>query len=867
MSFFKRNDPSAPAARRAGGPGSTGVGGNQSPYERLPADNNSYSSQPSLPPRQSPAPPQPPSQRDPYGNQGQQGGYGTPQRQPQQQQQPPLPPRGGAGGGDGYYAEKAEYRPQQQQPSTPQRGYPQQQHQGGGGGGGGGGSGRGIYNIAPCPSDPLALTNRLVVNPSDFSPDVEFVVMRNKFVFSIIRDPTHTLPPRHVGPSKIIRQWVGLSAVGETVELEPYHPGNGDWASTVELEVGFRLKRKETSDLFDSEDMAAAFNNAFPSLPLSPLQPLVFDYRGHELKASVRAVSTLDGNDGGTGIIMEGTEIIWVKDPSSGIKLKNSSKRGPTNAILAPNFKFEDMGIGGLDNEFAAIFRRAFASRIFPPGLVEKLGIQHVKGILLFGPPGTGKTLMARQIGKMLNAREPKVVNGPEILNKFVGQSEENIRKLFADAEKEQKEKGDESGLHIIIFDELDAICKQRGSTNSGTGVGDSVVNQLLSKMDGVDQLNNVLIIGMTNRMDMIDEALLRPGRLEVHIEISLPDEAGRFQILNIHTSKMRNNGVMADDVDLAELAALTKNFSGAELGGLTKSATSFAFNRHVKVGTVASFEEVENIQISRADFMHALDEVQAAFGVSEEELQQVVQNGIIHYSQRVNDVLNDGSLLVEQVRKSDRTPLVSALLHGPSGAGKTALAATIAMASDFPFIKLISPESMVGYSEPQKIAQLHKIFSDSYKSPLSVIVVDNIERLLDWNPIGPRFANGVLQALVVLFGKRPPKGRRLLILATTSNRSILSDMDVLSAFDTDIPISPITTLEGVDHCLREVGLFNNSNELARSMKMLKDARLGQEGRADLSIGVKKLLTLAEMARQDPDPASKLASSLVREAA
>lgn len=95
------------------------------------------------------------------------------------------------------------------------------------------------------------------------------------------------------------------------------------------------------------------------------------------------------------------------------------------------------MGIGGLDTEFGAIFRRAFASRVFPPGLVEKLGIQHVKGILLHGPPGTGKTLMARQIGKMLNAREPKIVNGPEILNKYVGASEENIRKLFADAETE----------------------------------------------------------------------------------------------------------------------------------------------------------------------------------------------------------------------------------------------------------------------------------------------------------------------------------------------------------------------------------------------------------------------------------------------
>ena len=102
--------------------------------------------------------------------------------------------------------------------------------------------------------------------------------------------------------------------------------------------------------------------------------------------------------------------------------------------------------------------------------------------------------------------------------------------------------------------------------------------------MDGVDQLNNILIIGMTNRLDMIDEALLRPGRLEVHMEISLPDEHGRYQILTIHTAKMRNNGVMDSDVDIKELAALTKNFSGAEIGGLVKSATSFAFNRHVKV-------------------------------------------------------------------------------------------------------------------------------------------------------------------------------------------------------------------------------------------------------------------------------------------
>ena len=134
-----------------------------------------------------------------------------------------------------------------------------------------------------------------------------------------------------------------------------------------------------------------------------------------------------------------------------------------------------------------------------------------------------------------------------------------------------------------------------------------------------------------------------------------------------------------------------------------------------------------------------------------------------------------------------------------------------------------------------------------------------------DWNPIGPRFSNTVLQALVVLFGKRPPKGRRLLVLATTSNRSILRDMDVDSAFDADIPIPQIDTLDAIDHVLREVQLFTSPGEHQRAMQMLMDARYGEGGRPPLLVGVKKLLSIAEMARQDPDPAYKLASSLAKE--
>jgi vesicle-fusing ATPase len=154
--------------------------------------------------------------------------------------------------------------------------------------------------------------------------------------------------------------------------------------------------------------------------------------------------------------------------------------------------------------------------------------MKHVKGMLLYGPPGTGKTLIARQIAKALDCEKPKIVNGPEIFDKYVGGAEKKIRELFADARADQDENEDESNLHVIIFDEIDAICRTRGSTSGGTGVHETVVNQLLSMMDGVDALNNVLIIGMTNRKDMIDPAILRPGRLEIHLEIGLPDERGR---------------------------------------------------------------------------------------------------------------------------------------------------------------------------------------------------------------------------------------------------------------------------------------------------------------------------------------------------
>jgi vesicle-fusing ATPase len=214
----------------------------------------------------------------------------------------------------------------------------------------------------------------------------------------------------------------------------------------------------------------------------------------------------------------------------------------------------------------------------------------------------------------------------------------------------------------------------------------------------------------------------------------------------------------------------------------------------------------------------------------------------------------------VEQVRTSDRTHLVSVLMHGPSGSGKTALAASIAMSSNFPFVKIISPEAMVGFNEIAKIQYISKIFNDSYKSPASLIVVDNIERLignlsstllsniLDWNAMGARFSNAVLQTLLVLCRKRPPKHRRLLIIGTTSERSILSQMDVINAFDAEIYVPTISRLKDLDEILKETKTFDDSlrNNILQEIESIT-------GGKEIKVSIKKILSFLETSSQDED--------------
>ncbi|KAK5115578.1 hypothetical protein LTR62_001237 [Meristemomyces frigidus] len=716
---------------------------------------------------------------------------------------------------------------------------------------------------AKSPDNSFTFGNICAVSAQDIPPAQDgdtHLLINNKYVLSA--RPIAQFPRGQISLNDPQRTWMGV-ALTDVVDVQAYDPfsqGAQSYLGSMDIEVGFAGK-KATDIPYDQDELAQAFTHTFRNQIFAPGQQLLMDYRSIPLRMTVRTVELVDisslraskddvqqsTDQHSRGILTPETRVNYFKDARSPIALKGSTRRPAANSIIRPDFKFTDLGIGGLDKEFSDIFRRAFASRIVPPGLAEKIGIQHVRGILLYGPPGTGKTLIARQIGKMLNAREPKVINGPEVLNKYVGQSEENIRKLFADAEKEQKEKGDESGLHIIIFDELDAVCKQRGSgAGGGTGVGDSVVNQLLSKLDGVEQLNNILLIGMTNRKDMIDEALLRAGRLEVHMEISLPDEHGRQQILTIHTTKMRDNGKMAADVDLAELAHLSRNFSGAELMGLVKSASSFALQRHIKGGSVAALtDDVADMQIRMEDFLRALEEVHPLFGVSEEDLERAVEGGIIHFSPHIDKILKNGRDFVNQV-KTGTTPLLSVLLHGPHGSGKTALAAKIAMESQFPFIRLVRPVDMVGMNEIQKIQHLSKIFTDAYKSPLNVLVLDNIELLVDWVPVGPRFSSAVLAALKGLMENKPPKGRPLLIIATTSERTVLQQLQMY--FKMQIPVPNVQTQAELGVIMRDSGLFSDS-DVQRAIGEIEES-VGGRG---VGVGVQQVLLCMQTAMQDQD--------------
>ena len=258
--------------------------------------------------------------------------------------------------------------------------------------------------------------------------------------------------------------------------------------------------------------------------------------------------------------------------------------------VQIPNVSWDD--VGGLD-ALKEELKEAVEWPIKYKDAYDYVDVESPKGILLHGPPGTGKTMIAKALAKMTESNFISI-KGPELLSKWVGESEKGVREIFRKARQ--------AAPCIIFLDEVDALVPRRGSGGSGSHVTENVVSQILTEIDGLEELHNVLIIGATNRLDIVDEALLRPGRFDRIIKVPNPDEKGRQHIFEIHTKKKP----LASDVKISEIVKLTDDFSGAEIAAVTNRAAIAALKRYVS----GKSKNVKEIKITQQDLIDAVDKV-----------------------------------------------------------------------------------------------------------------------------------------------------------------------------------------------------------------------------------------------------------------
>lgn len=440
---------------------------------------------------------------------------------------------------------------------------------------------------------------------------------------------------------------------------------------------------------------------------------------------------------------------------------------------------YED--IGGLREEITKV-REMVELPLKHPEIFERLGVEAPKGVLLHGTPGTGKTLLAKAVASETNSNFI-LINGPEVISKWYGESEKNLRKIFEDAEK--------GAPSIIFIDEIDAIAPKREEVHGE--VERRVVAQLLSLMDGLKSRGKVVVIAATNRPNSLDPALRRPGRFDREIEIGVPDAEGRLDILKIHTRGMP----LEKNVNLKEIAKITHGFVGADLSALAKEAAMIVLRRvlpDLRLGKEneepVPKEVLEKLMITQRDFREALKVVRPSAmrevlietpDVSWEDI-----GGLEEIKEKLREAIEWPLKRPEMFRRLGIKPPRGILLYGPPGTGKTLLAKAVAKESEANFILVNGPSLLskwVGESEKA----VREIFRKARQTAPTILFFDEIDA------IAPRRGRGEGEGRV---------GERMV-------NQLLTEMDGLESLNEVVVIGATNRPDIVDPALLRPGRFD----------------------------------------------------------
>ena len=482
-----------------------------------------------------------------------------------------------------------------------------------------------------------------------------------------------------------------------------------------------------------------------------------------------------------------------------------------------PIVTYED--IGGLSEEIQRI-REMVELPLKHPELFKKLGISPPKGVLLRGPPGCGKTLLVRAVANESEAYFIPI-NGPEIMSKFYGESEKKLRGIFDEAEK--------SSPGIIFIDEIDAIAPKREEVTGE--VERRVVAQLLALMDGLHGRGRVIVIGATNRANALDPALRRPGRFDREIEIGVPNKAGRYEVLQIHTRGMP----LGEDVDIAELAGVTHGFVGADLAALCREAAMKCLRRFIPRINLDEdeipTEVLDQLKVLSDDFDHALKEILPSaireVMIENPNVKWEDVGGLYDAKQELVEAVEWPLKLDTKFIKMGIKAPKGILLYGPPGCGKTLLARAVATESEANFIAIKGPEifsKWVGESEKA----IREVFRKARTAAPAIIFFDEIDAITTRRGMVSADSNVssrvISQLLTELDGLETLKD--VVIIAAT-NRPDIMDPALLrhGRIDRVIFIEP----PGEKERLEIFKIYTKGMPLAEDVNLDKLAKLSQD--------------------------------------